>query len=162
MLETRSIPPTNGTAKAPSSKGSSWKTRLLGHKKEPASIPTGSRVYAVGDIHGRLDLLQKLWGMIEADAEGAPLHKAVIFVGDYVDRGRESKGVVDFLLHAKLKGGEIICLRGNHDQSVLDFIADANFYRAWRPYGAPETLLSYGVMRAGLGNLHRGISGFSA
>jgi serine/threonine protein phosphatase 1 len=144
MLENRSLPSTNASVKARPSKG--WKTLLFGHKKEPASVPAGSRVYAVGDIHGRLDLLQKLWTMIEADAEGAALHKVVIFVGDYVDRGRDSKGVIDFLLQAKLKGGEVICLRGNHDQSVLDFIADANFYRAWRPYGAPETLLSYGVM----------------
>jgi len=145
MLENRPIPPTTSSSKALPSKGSSWKALLFGHKKEPASVPAGCRVYAVGDIHGRLDLLQKLWAMIEADAEGAPLHKVVIFVGDYVDRGRDSKGVIEFLIHAKLKGGEVICLRGNHDQSVLDFMADANFYRSWRKFGAPETLVSYGV-----------------
>jgi serine/threonine protein phosphatase 1 len=115
-------------------------------KKEPAAIPAGDRVYAVGDIHGRLDLLQKLWAQIEADASSSNLHKVVVFIGDYVDRGPDSKGVLDFLLQAKLKGGVTLCLMGNHDQSVLDFIADSKFYRDWRPFGAPETLLSYGVM----------------
>jgi serine/threonine protein phosphatase 1 len=139
---------THLNAPGPPSPGvSTWKTLLFGPKrKELANIPAGCRVYAVGDIHGRLDLLEKLWSMIVADAEGVHLHKVIVFVGDYVDRGRDSKGVIDFLIHAKLKGGEVVCLRGNHDQSVLDFIGDANFYRAWRQFGAPETLLSYGVM----------------
>jgi serine/threonine protein phosphatase 1 len=127
--------------------GRAWFARLFGpKKKEPAAIPRGSRVYAVGDIHGRLDLLQKLWAQIEADASGSNLHKMIVFIGDYVDRGPDSKGVVDFLLQAKIKGGVTLCLRGNHDQAVLDFIADSKFYRDWRPFGAPETLLSYGVM----------------
>jgi serine/threonine protein phosphatase 1 len=123
----------------------SWLGRLFGHNKNLIAVPDGMRVYAVGDIHGRLDLLRKLWTQIEADAQTFPLKKVVIFVGDYVDRGRDSKGVIDFLLGTKLPGGELICLRGNHDQALLDFLANAEFYRSWRPYGAPETLLSYGV-----------------
>lgn len=114
-------------------------------KKEPASIPRGHRVYAIGDVHGRLDLLQKLWTMIEADAAGTHLRKTIILVGDYVDRGRDSKGVIDFLLKVK-QDRDVVCLRGNHDQAVLDFVGDAKFYRSWKPFGAPETLLSYGVM----------------
>jgi serine/threonine protein phosphatase 1 len=114
-------------------------------ERDPASIPDGHRVYAIGDIHGRLDLLQKLWGMIETDAANTSLRKTIIFVGDYVDRGRDSKGVIDFLLKLR-EENDVVCLRGNHDQAVLDFMADAKFYRNWKPFGAPETLLSYGVM----------------
>ena len=130
-------------------KRSGWMSRLLRREEEErqhAAIPDGFRVYAVGDVHGRLDLLRNLWAMIEADAANTDLRKVVVFVGDYVDRGRDSKGVIDFLIEAKLDGGDIVCLRGNHDQAVLDFVADADFYRNWKPYGAPETLLSYGVM----------------
>jgi len=125
--------------------GQKLASRLFGRKKEPASIPSGGRVYAVGDIHGRLDLLKQLWSQIEADAADAALHKIVLFVGDYVDRGPDSKGVIEFLINARIKGGVVLCLRGNHDQSVLDFMADATFYRNWKTFGAPETLMSYGV-----------------
>ena len=150
MLENTPILPKNGYAKAPPAKGLGWKASLFGSKREPASVPAGTRVYAIGDVHGRLDLLHELCDLIYADCRGVDLHKVIVFVGDYIDRGRQSKGVVDFLIEAQelaktTKRGEIICLRGNHDQSLLDFVADAAFYRSWRPYGAPETLLSYGV-----------------
>jgi serine/threonine protein phosphatase 1 len=102
-------------------------------------------VYAVGDIHGRLDLLQKLWVAIEEDAAAKPAKNVILFVGDYVDRGPDSKGVIDFLIKAQLSQTVVLCLRGNHDQAVLDFVADANFYRNWKNFGAMETLLSYGV-----------------
>jgi serine/threonine protein phosphatase 1 len=122
-----------------------WIARLLGLKTSvPAVIPPGRRVYAIGDIHGRLDLLHKLLELIEADDAGSGLDRTVIFMGDYVDRGPESKGVIDLLLGQKTSA--VLCLRGNHDQAVLDFLADAKFYRQWREFGAPETLLSYGVM----------------
>lgn len=110
-----------------------------------AAIPEGDLVYAIGDVHGRLDLLKKLWAMIEIDAKGSDSHKTVVFVGDYVDRGPDSKGVIDFLLHLELANSDFVFLRGNHDQSILDFIADSSFYRSWRLFGAPETLVSYGV-----------------
>jgi serine/threonine protein phosphatase 1 len=122
----------------------SWSSLFARREIAPATIPDGQRVYAVGDIHGRLDLLEKLWAMIEADAANTGLRNTVIFVGDYVDRGRHSKGVIDFLLKIKQES-DVVCLRGNHDQAVLDFIADPKFYRTWKPFGAPETLLSYGV-----------------
>jgi serine/threonine protein phosphatase 1 len=122
----------------------SWSSLFARREIAPATIPDGQRVYAVGDIHGRLDLLEKLWAMIEADAANTGLRKTVVFVGDYVDRGRHSKGVIDFLLKIK-QDADVVCLRGNHDQAVLDFITDPKFYRTWKPFGAPETLLSYGV-----------------
>jgi len=127
------------------SKRAGWTSLFARREKEPAAIPGGRRVYAIGDIHGRLDLLQKLWALIERDRANTDLRITVVFVGDYVDRGRDSKGVIDFLLKIK-EQGDVVCLRGNHDQAVLDFIADAKFYRTWKPFGAPETLVSYGVM----------------
>jgi serine/threonine protein phosphatase 1 len=108
--------------------------------------PEGMRLYAVGDVHGRLDLLDEMLGAIAADAEGDCRRNAIVFLGDYVDRGPDSKGVVDRLVALDWPGWEIVFLRGNHDQAVVDFLADAEFYRAWRGVGAPETLLSYGVM----------------
>jgi serine/threonine protein phosphatase 1 len=76
----------------------------------------------------------------------APVEKTLVFLGDYIDRGPNSKGVVDRFLALESPTWNLVFLRGNHDQSLLDFLADASFYRAWRSFGAPETLLSYGVM----------------
>lgn len=107
-------------------------------------VPDGYRVYAVGDVHGRLDLLERLIANIQKDADTGAEHRLLIFLGDYVDRGPHSKGVVDCLL-APPSGFVPRYLRGNHDQAVLDFLADPTFYRIWRQYGAQETLVSYGV-----------------
>jgi serine/threonine protein phosphatase 1 len=125
---------------------SGWKRLFTHRKRQAATVPEGVRVYAIGDVHGRLDLLKVLWELIQADARATDLGIMVVFLGDYVDRGFDSKGVIDFLLSARLNAGEIVFLRGNHDQSVLDFIADAEYYRVWKPFGAAPTLLSYGVL----------------
>lgn len=108
-------------------------------------VPAGMRVYAVGDIHGRDDVLQQLLASIRAHASKRHGRNCLIFVGDYVDRGLQSKAVIERLLTLNLPGWEIIHLRGNHDQAVLDFLDDAAVYRMWRGFGAAETLLSYGV-----------------
>jgi serine/threonine protein phosphatase 1 len=125
-----------------------WLGRLLG--RTPAHnprIPQGRRVYAVGDVHGRHDLLQSLIGQVLSHADQAPdAQKVLLFVGDYVDRGKASKEVIDFLLKFDVPGWQKIFLRGNHDQAVLDFLDDPKFYRVWKGYGAQETLFSYGVM----------------
>ena len=82
--------------------------------------------------------------MISLDAIGGPATRLLIFVGDYVDRGPDSRAVIERLLHLP-EGFETRCLRGNHDQAVLDFLRDPLSFRAWKNYGAQETLLSYGV-----------------
>jgi serine/threonine protein phosphatase 1 len=126
---------------------SSWWDRLLGNKKVAAPrVPAGKRVYAVGDIHGRHDLLLALIRQICQHALESPAaENSLLFVGDYVDRGEASKDVIELLLTLDLPGWQKIFLRGNHDQSVLNFLEDYKFYRVWRGYGAQETLLSYGV-----------------
>ena len=116
-----------------------------GRAVHAASVPAGARVYAIGDIHGCADQMDRLLAAIEDDAKGYAGEKHLVFLGDYVDRGPDSKGVVERLL-APRDGFTQYFLRGNHDQVVLDFLDDASVYRSWRGFGAPETLMSYGVL----------------
>jgi serine/threonine protein phosphatase 1 len=125
-------------------KGLSWLNRLF-VKAPPPRAPAGVRLYAVGDIHGRLDLLDRLLEKIRDDGAASGKHCVLVFLGDYVDRGADAYGVIERLLTPSLPGWDLHFLRGNHDQAVLDFLEDAAFYRVWRAYGAAETLLSYGV-----------------
>ena len=117
---------------------------LLQPKGQRARVPDGERVYIVGDIHGRLDLLDRLLRIISEHAQSAPERRTLIFVGDYIDRGADSRGVIDRLL-APPPGFQARHLRGNHDQAMLDFIRDPLAWRGWQNFGARETLLSYGV-----------------
>ena len=122
-----------------------WWSRLLKQRHSSAKAPEGMRIYAVGDIHGRKDLLDSLLAQITADAARWSREYSIVFLGDYVDRGPNSKGVIETLMRLNLPGWEIVCLRGNHDQAVLDFLDDAQSYRAWKDFGGIDTLLSYGV-----------------
>ena len=122
-----------------------WFNRLLGKERSLPKVPAGKRVYAIGDIHGRLDLLNPLLAQIRTHAQQASRRNTLIFLGDYVDRGPQSKEAIDLLIELAWPGWEIIPLRGNHEQSVLDFLEDPGSYRIWRDYGGAETLRSYGV-----------------
>lgn len=111
-----------------------------------AKIPAGSRVYAVGDIHGRCDLLAELQGLITADRGSSSGQRCVlVYLGDYVDRGLESRDVIDRLLDAPLPGMETVHLQGNHERTMLDFLTDLSVGPAWFTFGGVETLLSYGI-----------------
>jgi serine/threonine protein phosphatase 1 len=111
-----------------------------------AQVPAGSRIYAIGDVHGRLDLLERLRAMIVEDAEQHPAErKVVVYLGDYVDRGPDSRGVIDLLARAELPGFENIVLKGNHEDSLLQFLTDPGIASAWMAYGGDATLYSYGV-----------------
>ncbi len=123
--------------------------RKLWSDPEPvvAAVPRGVRVYAVGDVHGRFDLLEQLLGQIERDAEGAAdLVKYVVFLGDYVDRGPQSRLVIERLAGPPLPGFGAIHLRGNHEAAMLDFLADVQIGGAWIAYGGNATMASYGVV----------------
>lgn len=122
--------------------GSAKETRL-----RDAKVPDGQRIYAVGDIHGRLDLLTKLWDQIQEDAAGQPagLSNTLIFLGDYVDRGLDSKGVIDFLINQAAPGFDVIHLMGNHEEIFLRFLQKASYGAGWFRIGGDATLLSYGV-----------------
>lgn len=110
----------------------------------PARAPDGERLYVIGDIHGQLDLLNRLLDKIKNHAQTNEGKNTIVYVGDYIDRGPNSRGVVDRILQS-IPGFTARYLRGNHDQAILDFLADPLFYRVWKNYGAPETLISYGV-----------------
>ena len=115
----------------------------------PARVPEGMRVYAVGDIHGRCDLLAGLHAAIARDADGVPpgTELVVVYVGDYVDRGLESRGVLDHLLELPLRRFRAVHLLGNHDAWLLAFLADPGIGPAWLRFGGDATVLSYGVRR---------------
>lgn len=112
---------------------------------EPAALPQGTRVYAVGDIHGRADLLDLLHAQIAADAKGYAGEKQIVYLGDFIDRGRDSKGVVERVLRQAPDGIKPRYIKGNHDAALLAFLEDGETYRIWKNFGAAETLLSYGV-----------------
>lgn len=111
-----------------------------------ATIPEGMRVYAVGDIHGRLDCLSSMRRLIIADLSARPVPRpVVVFLGDYVDRGPESRGVIDALSSATWPGVELRFLCGNHEQMMLGMLDDPNLLDDWRAVGGIDTLHSYGV-----------------
>ena len=110
-----------------------------------ACIPAGDRVYAVGDIHGRMDLLERI---AEDAARSRPDRVALVFLGDYVDRGPNSKQVVERLTQGAptdgpLAGAHWVCLRGNHEDFLLRFLEDASVGPMWCLNGGFETLRSY-------------------
>lgn len=107
--------------------------------------PDGKRLYCIGDIHGRADLLEQLHKMIEADASGYDGDKQLLYLGDYIDRGEQSKRVVDILLQQPLPGFEAIHLLGNHEQALLDFLIDPHAMASWLGFGGVATLHSYGI-----------------
>ena len=111
---------------------------------EEASVPRGTRVYAIGDIHGRADLLHEIHRLIREDFNRAPVERPVaVYLGDYIDRGLESRQVVDTLLDQPLAGFERIHLRGNHEDLMLRFLEDAAIGPNWMLNGGDATVYSY-------------------
>ncbi|WP_298744700.1 metallophosphoesterase family protein [uncultured Brevundimonas sp.] len=109
--------------------------------------PAGAVVWAVGDVHGRLDLVKPLVEAVLADADQvAADRKVVIFLGDYVDRGPDSRGVIRFLAGLpRDRGVEWRFLRGNHEEAMLDFLDDPSGGARWCEYGGDAALRSYGL-----------------
>ncbi len=124
-------------------------SRLFG-KKDRASPPStgGRRVYAVGDVHGRHDLLEALLREIGRDVAATPpgAQPLLVFLGDYVDRGPGSAQVVEAVLRLQDEGDfEIRALKGNHEEALLRFLDDPHFGSTWAEHGGSATLASYGV-----------------
>ena len=107
--------------------------------------PTGRRIYAVGDIHGRDDLLSELFTRIDGDLRARPIANSMqVFLGDYIDRGPNSRQVIDLLI-ARQRQRDVLFLKGNHEDCALRFLSDPTVLTVWQSIGGVHTLLSYGV-----------------
>jgi len=116
-------------------------TRVLTTRR----VPDGTRVYCVGDIHGRDDLLRELAERVEADMKSRSFdHAVTVFLGDYIDRGPGSMRVIEQLASAEWPTS-VITLAGNHEDFLVTFLDDAGILDFWRSQGGLETLHSYGV-----------------
>lgn len=112
----------------------------------PAKIADGIRVYAIGDIHGRSDLLEPLLGRIGEHASASPtLRPILVFLGDYIDRGPSSRQAISQLVLLK-KHHEVIFLKGNHEHYLMEFLKNPRFLTEWLQYGGLDTLRSYGIV----------------
>lgn len=108
-------------------------------------IPAGRRVYVIGDVHGRLDLLLNINEQIATELSNSSGCDAVtVLLGDYIDRGPHSAGVLEFLSSGNF-ATPIVALRGNHEEVMLQFLDEASVLDSWRKFGGLETLHSYGV-----------------
>ena len=110
-----------------------------------AEVPEGQRVYAVGDIHGRLDLFDALIAAIEADdAAAGPAETTVVLLGDLVDRGPDSAGVI---ARAREWQGRrpVRILAGNHEEMFLASFDRPETLKHFLRFGGKETVLSYGI-----------------
>lgn len=108
---------------------------------------SGARpLIAVGDIHGRADLLTLMFDRIDAlDLEESPVE---IYLGDYVDRGPDSAHVIELLIARGRAGRDLVCLLGNHETMFLRALEDDGAFKAWLRHGGLATALSYGVSPA--------------
>lgn len=102
-------------------------------------------IYAVGDVHGCLDLLNALEDKITADAAAHDENPVIIMLGDYIDRGDNSRGILEHLSLPPASGTSRICLAGNHEEMFLRFLEKPAQNASWLDFGGVETLLSYGV-----------------
>lgn len=102
--------------------------------------------YAIGDIHGSLDKLRGLLTRCQEHAAGRPAK--LVFLGDYIDRGPESCGVIECLLALQSRGGDdVVALMGNHEDMALSVIDGTSPARSWLAQGGAATLDSYGAVR---------------
>lgn len=115
--------------------------------RQPPSTD-GRLVYAVGDVHGYADALRRLLAEIAADAAGSAERERplLVFVGDYVDRGPDSRAVIDTVLEAEAtETFEVVALRGNHEEALERFLNEPGYAPSWIGNWGETTLASYGI-----------------
>jgi serine/threonine protein phosphatase 1 len=121
-------------------------TSAFGRNAVAPIVPHGKRIYAIGDIHGHLQLLDELLAQIVEDAARYPgFEKNLIFLGDYVDRGPESNGVLQRLCTLDLPGFNLVFLSGNHEEMMATFLEESTLGLVWLRNGGDATLSSYGI-----------------
>jgi len=121
--------------------------RLFGYERTArlGELPAGVAVYAVGDIHGRADLLQQVFARIDQDHGRHPgIQEIEVFIGDYVDRGPDSAAVINQLVE-RSTCRETVFLRGNHEALMLAFLQNPAALPEWQHVGGMATLMSYGL-----------------
>jgi len=120
-----------------------WSTR----KSSGPSLPSGHRVYAIGDVHGRDDLLAILLDQVEADNDERGLARThIVFLGDLIDRGPGSNQVIERLRNYAPAGATPVFLAGNHEEVLLRLLSgEHEFVESWLRFGGAQCLLSYGV-----------------
>lgn len=123
--------------------------------RKPAG-PRGHRAYVIGDIHGRLDLLEQLLSMVDHDIDSRPKSKNVIvFLGDLIDRGPSSAQVVELLRLYRPKFAKTTFLMGNHEEVMLRVLAgEERLLREWLKFGGAECIRSYGLEPESLQRVH--------
>jgi serine/threonine protein phosphatase 1 len=122
-----------------------WRRLSSQVKRSVPRLPDGVRIYAVGDVHGRADLLDQVFARIDADLACCPDCRPIqVFLGDYIDRGPSSRAVLDALIK-RTYVHEMVCLKGNHECYVFEFLKNPAILGDWRQYGGLETLMSYGL-----------------
>ena len=112
-----------------------------------SSTPSNTRIYAIGDVHGYIDLLRNLHAEIISDLAKSPVenHK-IVFIGDYIDRGPDSAACTEYLSNLIIDNTNVICLKGNHEAKLLSFLTDPiSVADSFFTYGGVETATSYGV-----------------
>ena len=125
-----------------------WKSIL-----RSAETPTGAplwtspndRIYAIGDVHGRVDLLRNVLEAVDSDIRHHPDRRCItVLLGDYIDRGPDSKGVIE-MLAARMQSRPTACLMGNHELMLSRFPQDPELWDAWSASGGIPTIISYGI-----------------
>jgi serine/threonine protein phosphatase 1 len=114
--------------------------------RSPAGAPD-YRAYVIGDVHGRLDLLEELLGKIHSEIQRRPAAKALlVFVGDLIDRGPSSAHVIERLRTYQREGVRPVFILGNHEEVLLRILrGESQLISKWRWFGGSECLQSYGV-----------------
>ena len=122
-----------------------WRFLRPRAKRRWPSLPEGLRIYAIGDVHGRVDLLDATFARIDANLARSSPHRAVhVLLGDYIDRGPASRDVIDRLVE-RSRLHRMICLKGNHESYLVEFLHNPSVLGDWRHFGGLETLRSYGL-----------------
>lgn len=112
------------------------------------AVPPGTRYYAIGDVHGRLDLFEALIDAVERDDRArGPAQTCVVLLGDLIDRGPDSAGVVERALRWQAER-RVVLLAGNHEEMFLQSFEDVGVLKHFLRHGGRQTVLSYGVPRA--------------
>lgn len=121
--------------------------RFFSSPRAVARGQPGWRAYVIGDVHGRLDLLDRLLDDIAADHQSRPGARGlIVVVGDLIDRGPDSKGVIERLRRLDLPGFRVVGLAGNHEEALLTILSgDPRPIEGWLRFGGGETLISYGA-----------------